>query len=706
MARLWSSGFELNSTTASVEFNPVSGTIQSSVVRSGSYAGRVTTPTSGTFKGFGFQFAAADAAGPYFVRFYIRVDTLPNALTRIFGFQNDAGTVQSPTLKMTTGGAIGLFVNNGSTQVGSNSSALSTGQWYRVEVKYDATPASGSRIAELYIDGSLIASSNTLTSTDIINTDGIFLGANLGGETATVCDLFFDDIALNDSTGSAQTGYPGAGSVVHLQPNAAGDNNTWQTSAGGAGSSTNYQAVDEVTPDDATTYLKRIATTIKIDDYNVTSSSSVGIGSGDTITLVQVGIRGGATSATASTARDVLLRLKSASGGTVVKSASSVNRLNVNGWTTNTTVQPKTYKLTSYTDPTTGSAWTPTGTNSLDNMQIGVENQTSSTTEVRVSTTWALVEYVPAGGTTVTPGATSLSISTFAPTISVSDNKSVTPGVASLTISALAASVSIGYVIPLSTASLSIATLAPTVTVSDNKTLVPGVASLAITSQAPSVILNTIVTPGTASLALTTYSSTVVTSDNKVSAPGVASLSITTFAPAVILGGIVTPSALSLSLTAFAPTVSTTDNKIVVLGTASLTIAALSPTVSATNNIAITLGVASVAVTTYAPTVFASSNISVIPGIASLAVTKYAPTVTTTENVEVIPGTASLVLTTFSLTVGSSSNVTVTPGVRRLTLSTNYPLVNGAVRERDYYIDSDANIYWVISETIGLVEKI
>jgi hypothetical protein len=207
------------------------------------------------------------------------------------------------------------------------------------------------------------------------------------GNTATA-DLYFDDFAVNQGTGSFQTSYPGQGNIVYLHPNAAGDNNTWETSAGGAGSATNYQAVDEVTPDDATTYLKRITTTIKVDDYNVTDSSTAGIDPYDSISLVQVGMRAKATSATASNDRNILLRIKKTTSGTVSKSGNT--DFSSTSYVTHSDPVPKIYQLNAYTDPDSAT-WT---TSTLDTMQIGMENQTSVTTEVDVSKLWAMVEYI------------------------------------------------------------------------------------------------------------------------------------------------------------------------------------------------------------------------------------------------------------------------------------------------------------------------
>lgn len=406
MARLWSCGFELQSATALMEWDSTPGAsapvISTSTKRSGAASLRVN-PTAQT-RYIEHQLDASGTVKQTFHRFYLNIATLPSATTAVYAI-GQSGFFPC-YIRLTTAGKIELYDGNNSAVVQTGATTLSTGVWYRVEVDHN-DGASGTGTVTVYLNG---VSECTGAVSVISGFSRVRLGVYNPGTTA---DLYFDDVAVNDTSGSAQTGLPGEGSIVHLRPNASGDSNTWQTSAGGAGSATNVAAEDEVTPDDATTYLKRIATTIKVDDYNVDSSASAGIGSGDAITLVAVGVRGGAISATASTDRDILLRLKSQASGTVVKSASSTNRLNINGWTSHAAAVPRLHKLISYTDPQAGGAWTAA---KLDTMQIGMENQTSVTTEVRVTAVWALVEYVPATTITHAIGLITVSETPQAPT--------------------------------------------------------------------------------------------------------------------------------------------------------------------------------------------------------------------------------------------------------------------------------------------------
>lgn len=399
MARLWGSGFEINSVTSNVEFRDVTGspTISTTTVRSGTYAGRISSLSSSTPKLFtNWIGSGGDDTGPFFVRFYFRYATAPSADNVIFAMRNISTGAFIINVVLTSAGALKL--KNEATQIGSTSSALSSNTWYRIEVKFSSAGGAGASEGTARIDGTNFASSTTETFSGGIGY--LDFGGNIAFEAQTQGDWFFDDIAVNDSTGSAQTSYPGSGKIVHLKPDGAGDNNVWLHDDGSAADTNNYTEVDEVTPDDATSYVKRTTTGTITDDYNIESSSTGGIASTDTVTLVAIFVRAGATSAT-STNRSGNVRIKSAASGTV--STSPNLDWSVNGWLTtqDTGLSSLHYAHVSYTDPTTGVAWTPTGTNSLDNAQIGIINTTSSTNEIRVSTIHLVVEYVPGAATSI-----------------------------------------------------------------------------------------------------------------------------------------------------------------------------------------------------------------------------------------------------------------------------------------------------------------
>lgn len=268
MARLASTGFELNSVTSGVEFG-ISGspTISSTTVRSGLYAGRISSLTTLTEMSFQQTFGASDGNGPFYMRVYLNIATLPSANNDIIGFHTSAGVLISSIALSSTGT---LILRNGpTTAVGSPSAALSTGTWYRIEWLIDNTGGVGAGVLTALVDGVQFASSSSITLAAGVSKARV--GGNLNNEAQTQGDWFFDDWAINDSTGSFQTSYPGSGKIVHMVPDTSGDVNTFATQTGGiSGSGNNYTRVLEVTPDDATTF-NGSSTLNQEDLFNVSS---------------------------------------------------------------------------------------------------------------------------------------------------------------------------------------------------------------------------------------------------------------------------------------------------------------------------------------------------------------------------------------------------------------------------------------------------
>lgn len=376
MARLWSSGFELQSATAGIEVETIVGSpsINTTIKRSGAASLRCN-PTAASAHLRHTLMTGTTTSAHVYLRAYVYIASLPTANTMLMGWIDSSpfgyGVRLTTAGKLQIGGTNSVLIGTAST------TTLSTGQWYRIELDYD----DATDVATCYVDG---ASACTLSAAD---TFGGAL-ALFGLFDSCTADVYFDDIAVNDNSGSVQNGLAGAGSIVHLKPSAAGDNNGFATAVGGtAGAANNYTRVLETTPDDLTTYNNTTLTgTTTIDDFNVTDSSAAGIGSGDSVTLVQVGQRAGSGAVTTAS---IVTRIKAAASGTVAESASIP--VNVNGFRTYSTVTPYTYKLTAYVKPSS-TAWTPTD---LDSMQIGYRGNVAQTTSRRITTLWALVEYVP-----------------------------------------------------------------------------------------------------------------------------------------------------------------------------------------------------------------------------------------------------------------------------------------------------------------------
>ena len=391
VARLWQSGAELNSVTSGVEFTTanVSGelTISTTTVRSGTYAARFTGLVSGQGASLSKEFQPGGGLGPYFFRCYFRVATLPSADNAIF-MLNNTNNFTSPIVWIDLGSDGTLELNDEDGVIGSRSSALSVDTWYCLEVKTDLTGAGANDVIEARIDAAAaFASSSTRT---VGGFDFALWGCNMRLEAQTTGDWFFDDLAINDSTGSFQTSYPGLNSgIIHLRPNAAGDTDDWDLT-------TTFEDIDEVTPDDATTLINSL--TIEATHEVNIDATPAAIASGDTINVVQVGVR---CNESVGTDPDptMVLRIKASASGTVEEGTTLT--LASTTWRTHGTAAPLLPSLTLYDLP--GASTTAYTKADLDTTQIGARLTNSPTGLAQISTMWLSVDYTAvAGGTTYT----------------------------------------------------------------------------------------------------------------------------------------------------------------------------------------------------------------------------------------------------------------------------------------------------------------
>lgn len=201
MARLWTTGLELNSTG---EFTSLVGapTIVTSPIRNGFYALR-TNATLGdvwaryTYSGSGVAIA--------FYRFYLYIATAPDFSCTIFGNEDTAGSGLQDLVVLNNNRTLQL---NG---VGTASSALNLNTWYMIETKLDMTTKATST-SELRLNG---VSVSTGTADLSINTNQARV--NIGVASADIiADLYFDDIAINDTSGSTDISWPGELGIVGL----------------------------------------------------------------------------------------------------------------------------------------------------------------------------------------------------------------------------------------------------------------------------------------------------------------------------------------------------------------------------------------------------------------------------------------------------------------------------------------------------------
>jgi hypothetical protein len=394
-ARIFTSGFEVTPNSAGFEWSgSLSGVTQvTSPVRSGTYADQVNFANDTQYGNN--VLPTLSSGGIYYERFYINITTSVSANTPIADLV--AGVVFGAVLKLNTDDTLSVYSGSVSDppQIGSNSAAMSKNAWHRVEFSYNFDTGA----VEAKIDGTVFAS-GTGTASVAVNT--VEFGGGLNDINVVSGQFTYDDFAINDNSGSAQTSYPGDSKIIILRPSAAGDVNTFATQTGGtAGAANNFTRVQEIDPDDASSFNGSSALNQE-DLFNVDDS---GIGSSDVVNVVQVG--GRFRNSTADTTATIKFEIEKTSAGTITQSSGITP--NSTTWKSNARVSPLTTPITLYVDPD-GSAWTKT---TLDSMQIGYKLTTAPAIagrRVDVSDTWAYVDYTPSSGTVATSTCSSNSL--------------------------------------------------------------------------------------------------------------------------------------------------------------------------------------------------------------------------------------------------------------------------------------------------------
>lgn len=381
MTRLWSSGAELQTATAGIEFTAIITTapvIETSTKRSGNAAYRISNAAA--IEGFRQQHTGSQ--GLFYFRFYLYVIAFPTLTATIAGSRATGATKSA--IRLTSAGVLQFFNAEDGVQIGSDSSAISLNTWYRVETNYDSTTLSATTIeARLYTDEATPTLLwNPSGSMDITTNPNSFGCFTIAGD-ATL-DYIVDDCAINDSTSTSQNSWPGVGEIIILRPNGAGDSTAW--ARGGTDTGANWSQVSE-TPPDAGQYVQS-NTSGQIDDYNMDATPAA-LESTDTINVVQVGIYAAVSDATAS---DPDVAIRASSGGTAEESASlDCNSTSFQGPAP--LPADSNYKLSLYDLPGASStAWTKT---TLDSMQAGIREAVTDTHFVRVAALWVLVDHKP-----------------------------------------------------------------------------------------------------------------------------------------------------------------------------------------------------------------------------------------------------------------------------------------------------------------------
>jgi hypothetical protein len=299
MARLFMSGAEIdggaggnqNTSPDGTRGGTATFTRDTSVFRSGVASYKVD---SGAGNNIGSHTLVA--VGPvdgrtYWARAYCKVSAAPTADSIIFYI----GTATGHGARLRTDGTVELFAN-GAAQAGTSAS-ITDGAWHRLELKAVATATTTWTAFELLVDG---ASVSTWSGSVSRGTPNLIIGWCITAPGANMV-INFDDVALNDSTGSSNNDYPGAGAVVLLKPTADSAVGTGWTLGTGtaitgntgktAVSNTPPVGVADLAAGSDPKQIRNATSNANVNyDATMTTYTAAGVGSSDTINAVQCSV--------------------------------------------------------------------------------------------------------------------------------------------------------------------------------------------------------------------------------------------------------------------------------------------------------------------------------------------------------------------------------------------------------------------------------
>jgi hypothetical protein len=228
------------------------------------------------------------------------------------------------------------------TLLGTSSLTMSIDTWHLIECRHQITSATAGT-TEVWLDGARVINftgDNTQTGT-AVNVAFVQLGVMVA---TSVAGLYwaFDDIAVNDTSGSINNGQIFDGRVALLKPTGAGSN-TAQT-RGGTDSGANWNQVDEFPP--------------SMTDYVFSATAATR----DTYALGDLPAGTWAVNCCEVLAYAQNSDAGAGSLGLTVKSGSTTNEGTAQSLTTTAQYFRQLYE----TDPATSAAWTTAAVNALE----------------------------------------------------------------------------------------------------------------------------------------------------------------------------------------------------------------------------------------------------------------------------------------------------------------------------------------------------
>lgn len=255
VADLYFTGFE-SGDLGQFTVSAGSPTVQGTTKRTGSYALQIN-PTAGEQAAYLNQLGAngkrsdVTFAGETFLTFYLRVGSMPGGTINVLRITN---AVNTSVLRVQLSAAGALTLEGTSTS--GSAGTLSTGTWYRIDVRVTSSGTSGLRLDE-GTEVTVTADSGNVTR---------FHFGNLG--TADTWNAYYEDIVLG-TTAWPDNEAPG---VLAAVPIGAGNYSGWTNGTGST-----FAEVDERPPDDATSYLQNTSGTNAAHTFAMQTAATIGV---------------------------------------------------------------------------------------------------------------------------------------------------------------------------------------------------------------------------------------------------------------------------------------------------------------------------------------------------------------------------------------------------------------------------------------------
>lgn len=304
-------------------------------------SGGTVLTTSGRFGGgalnipsSGFVIKTLDAQATWIVGFAFNAAGLPTTGSQVILEFLDQGSVQLD-LRVFPDGTLAL-TRAGTLLTGSLSTvAISVSTWHYIEVKILISAAAGATTNLVKVDGAtvitLAAGQQTNNTSNLTANSIAFLGSL---PSALFCDIY-----ICDGTTGVNNTFLGDVRVFTTVPSASGNQTDWSV----FGTANNWSAVNEVPPDNDTTYVYS-STPGQIDLYNLADLTLTG-----SIIAVQV----------------VLDARKDDAGTRSIAAAVRTGGVNYFGSTTNLSTSYLFYVNVWATNPNTSVAWIGSDINAL-----------------------------------------------------------------------------------------------------------------------------------------------------------------------------------------------------------------------------------------------------------------------------------------------------------------------------------------------------